>query len=307
MPVVDVGGHDRAERAAARAHEREARALVHLAAVEPEGVAVVAVEVDEHLLGVVQPVDALDLQAQARALRRRPLRSAPVRGRLGERGALAAGHSGGHVAEVGEQAAAPVGADRLGMELDAPHRPLAVGRAHDDAVGGPGDRLEVLGQRLGDAERVVADDREALGDLREERRVVVVDGAHPAVHDLGRVHHLGAGDVADSLVAEADAEQRHLGVADGVGADAEVLRVVGPAGTGRDHDVVEVAARQLAPGGAVVAHDGGLLAVRLGDQLEQVVRERVVVVDEQRLHCVKLPAFENSGHRAVTDPGEASR
>ncbi len=296
-----VRGHDRAERAAAGAHEREARALVDHRAVEPEGVAVVAVEVHEDLLGVVEAVDALDLQAQARALRRRPLLAVAVAGRLRERRALAAGHAGGQVAEVGEQAAAPVGADRLGVELDAPDRPLAVGGSHDHAVGGPGDRLEVLGQRLRDAERVVADHREALGDLGEERRVVVVDGAHPAVHHLGRVHHRRAGAVADPLVAEADAQQRHLGLADRVGADAEVLGIVGPAGAGRDHDVVEVAPRQLAPGGAVVAHDGRLLAVRLRDQLEEVVRERVVVVDQQRLHCVWLPAVDDqvTGRRSA--------
>ena len=111
----------------------------------------VAVEVHEGLLGVVEAVDALDLQAQPRALRQattslRDLRRAD---RLRERPVrLPPVALGGQVAEVGEQAAAPVGADRLGVELDAPDGPRAVGHAHQHAVARPGDRLEVLGQRL---------------------------------------------------------------------------------------------------------------------------------------------------------------
>ncbi len=182
----------------------------------------VAVEVDEDLLGVVDAVDALDLEAQARALRGRPL--ALGRGRRDGRGPLAR-VSERQVAEVGEQMPAPLGLDRLGMELDAPDRPRAVGEPHQHAVAGPGRALELLGQRLGDAERVVAHHLEALGDAGEQRRVVVVDGALAAVHHLGCVHDLAAGEVPDALVAEADAQQRLLGLADGVGADAEVLGV----------------------------------------------------------------------------------
>ena len=42
---------------------------------------------------------------------------------------------------------------------------------------------------------------------------------------------------------------------------------------------------QLLPRRRVVAHDDGLLAVDLGDQLEEVVGVGVVVVDDQRLHA----------------------
>ena len=95
---ADVVGDRRAERPATGAHEGEAGALVEPAAVEPEGVGAVAVEVDEGALGVVEGVQPLHLQLELRpppdALRRpggsawrRRVRTVKRRRRRARRGA----------------------------------------------------------------------------------------------------------------------------------------------------------------------------------------------------------------------------
>ena len=245
LAAVDVVGDRRPERPGGVAHEGEAGAAVEHVAVEPEGVGAGAVEVGEGALGVAGGVEALDPQLEPRAAGDRAARRARVEAH-GARLA-AAGVLDREVAEAGQHRPPVLGADRLGMELQAPLRPLAVGDRHQDPVAGPGDALQRRRQRLLDAERVVADDLELARQAGEDARVLVGDGADPAVHRLRGVDDLGAVHRAEALVAEADAEQRHLGVADRVGADAEVLLAVGVAGPRRDHDVVEVAARAPAP------------------------------------------------------------
>ena len=188
------------------------------------------------------------------------------------------------VAEVLHQAAAVLGADGLGVELDAPQRSLAVSDTHQHAVVGPRDRRKPLGQRPGHAQRVVADRLEALRDPGEQRAAVVVHGAEPAVHHLRRVDHRAAGEAREALVPEADTQDWDPGLHDRLAADPEVARVLGTPRAGRDDDVVEPRARQLGPRRTVVAHDDRILAVRLGEKLEQVERERVVVVQQQGPH-----------------------
>src|SRR4029077_19079263 len=58
----------------------------------------------------------------------------------------------------------------------------------------------------------------------------------------------------------------------------------GPARGRRDEDVDDLQARQLLPVRLVVANHDRLVAVPLRQQLEEVVGERVVIVDQQGLH-----------------------
>ena len=110
------------------------------------------------------------------------------------------------------------------------------------------------------------------------------DLADLAVHDPLAAHDARAADMGEPLVAEADAEHRDLALGEGRAADAEVALALGPPGAGRDDDPVPPVGGQRAPAHLVVAHDDRLLAGDACDQLVEVERVRVVVVDQQRRH-----------------------
>ena len=157
---------------------------------------------------------------------------------------------------------------------------------HQHPVARVRERLELGGQRLLHAQRVVADGLELARNPGEEGRAIVQHGADPAVHDLRRADDAAAVRPAEPLVAEAYPEQRDVGRTDGVRADAEVADVVRSARTRRDHDVLEGELRQLRPAAGVVVQHDRLLAIGLREQLEEVVGERVVVVDQERLQTL---------------------
>ena len=169
------------------------------------------------------------------------------------------------------------------MELDAPQRPRAVLEPHDHLVRRPRRHAQCRGYRADD-QRVVAHGGEALRDAGEQAAPVVVDRAQPAMHDLGRMVDGAAGDLGERLMAEADAEHRHLGALERLQRDADVALVLGAPRAGRDHDVVHRQRRELLPRQVVVAHHDRLVAVDLAQQVEEVERERVVVVDQERAH-----------------------
>ncbi len=288
LAAARLAGDRRPERPAAVAHEGEAGAVVDPAAVEPEGRVGVGEQGREGALGVVEPVEPAQLQLEA------------GRGRPGGRRAVGLGSlrklarprrrrrraPGAEVAEVGQQQAAVLAADRLRVELDPPLRPGAVRERHQNAVVAPGERLELRRQRLLDAERVVADHLEPIRDAAEQRRALVADRAEPPVPRRRRPDDGAAVHPGQPLVAEADAEQRQRAAGDRLGADAEVPLDLGPPRARRDDDVLEVQPGQLVPAGLVVADHQRLDSVHLGQQLEEVVGERVVVVDQQRPHVL---------------------
>ena len=88
----------------------------------------------------------------------------------------------------------------------------------------------------------------------------------------------------ERLVAEADAEHRRARFGEcpdrGAG-DSGLGRRAGP---GRDDHAVRAAREQLVDAGRVVAHNVDLRA-ELAQVLDEVVGERVVVVDDQDLHA----------------------
>ena len=129
-----------------------------------------------------------------------------------------------------EQSQAVLGGDRLGMKLHAPHRPAAVLDPHHDALVGPRGHAALGAEVAGDRERVVAHNREALRDAREQALAVVLDGAQSPVHDDRRAAYRAVEQVTESLVAEAHAEHRDLAEAQDVRADAEVVPALGPPG-----------------------------------------------------------------------------
>ena len=285
---ADVVCEDSRQRAVRVAHEGEATLLTGNAAVKPEGGLAVAEQLGEGRLRVVDPRESLHLQLELRAAGHAIARHArddtapagpAVRANRPSLGVELAGE----VAEVGEQPAAVLGADRLRMELDAPQRALAVGDGHEHAVARARQRLQPPRERLAHAQRVVANGAEFARDPGEQLRAVVQNGAEAPVHHLGRVHDLRAFNPADALVPEAHSQQRDVRAVYHLRAETEVARVIGSPWTGRDDDVVEAEALQLAPVHRIVAEHDRLLAVDLRQQLEEVVGEGVVVVDQQAL------------------------
>src|SRR3954451_10941282 len=164
------------------------------------------------------------------------------------------------------------------MELDADDGQHAVADGHDLSVLGRGADLERVGHpRRG--ERVVAPALERVREAAEEAPAVVRDGARLAVHEAARLADLPAEGFDDRLVAEAHAERRHAlaQAADDLDGGACVLRAARP---GRDE---EMSGRELlGPVGVdlVVADDGHFRAELL-EEVGEVVREAVVVVDEE--------------------------
>ena len=127
----------------------------------------------------------------------------------------------------------------------------------------------------------------------------VLDLAEASVHRASARRDHPAEHVAEALVAEADAEHGDLAEAQDVRADAEVVPALRAARTRREHDRVEVPARQRAPGDHVVVNHDRLLAGDGGEQVKDVVCVGVVVVDQQRAHRLRLQA-EACGRRRQT-------
>jgi hypothetical protein len=127
---------------------------------------------------------------------------------------------------------AAVGQDRFGVELDAHHREVLVAQAHDDPVLGFGGDLQAVGDgRPVDDQRVVAGRLEGVGEVGEEAVTGVGDHRRLAVHHLAGPHDLSAVELADALVAQADAEHRDAPateLVDGGVGDAGVLGAARP-------------------------------------------------------------------------------
>lgn len=190
--------------------------------------------------------------------------------------------------------------DRLGMELDAEQREAAVADSHEDVVaaavgvciGGPGGGQEIWAEAaVADGERVVADGSKGGRKAAQERAVVAGRGAahggDGAVDGAGGgATHNGAVHGAEGLVAEAHGQHR-VGGAQQLGLQRrEVGGVVRRAGPGGQDVGVEGAVRggQRGERGEVVGADDQRrhAAVRQPQQVRQVVRVRVVVVDQQQ-------------------------
>src|SRR5215213_4880529 len=185
--------------------------------------------------------------------------------------------------KVCEQAFAFGREDGFGVELHALNFQTSVAQAHYDSVGSRGGDFETVWQALAlDDERVVAARVEAVFEPLEYGLAVVANLGGLAVDWLGRAHDPAAENLADGLVAEADAEDGD--VAREVGYQLQRhARVVGHARPRRDDDAVgaylpfDFAHRDL----VVAAHDD--LRAQLAEILDEVVRERVVVIYQENL------------------------
>src|SRR5262245_49012511 len=196
--------------------------------------------------------------------------------------------------EVREQRLALPREDRLGMELHALDRELAVAHRHDLAVVRPSRELERLGAALAlDHQAVVARRLERARQAGEEPAPVVVDLRGLAVHQRARAHHTPAEGLADALVPEADAEHRDAALREGADRGDGDAGVGRPARARRDDERVGRAREQLGHGRDVVADDLDVRA-ELAQVLDEVVREGVVVIDHQQPRHQSTPSRARS-------------
>ena len=240
--------------------------------------------------------DRAEIRKRRRACERgarghRPLLCGPRRG---------APLDAGKVEEVDKQLMAVLRGDALGMELHAVHRIAFVLQAHDHAVGGLGGDLQRVGQALAlDHQRMIARGREILRNAGEHALAGVMHFRQLAMHQGRRAHHAAAIDLADGLMAETDAEDRHHrpGACDQLEADAGP---VGIAWARRQHDGLGRLGQHLVDGDLVVAVDARRGA-QFAEEMDEVVGKAVVIID-QRQHGVVLrlwPAPRQGVRRAA--------
>ena len=184
-----------------------------------------------------------------------------------------------------QQVVAVLGQDRLGVELHALDVELAVAQAHDHAVVGAGGDLEHVGDRVGvDDERVVAGGLERVGEPGEHAGALVVDLRGLAVHDRRRPHDVAAVDLADALVAEADARGSGTRPAKVVMTSLDRPASSGRPGPGLMSTASGARASMSSSVKASLRCTTGL-GPQLTEVLDEVVDERVVVVDDEDPGC----------------------
>jgi hypothetical protein len=143
-------------------------------------------------------------------------------------------------------------------------------------------RLEALGQRRVDHQRVVAAHLERVAQAAEDRAAVMLDHGRLAVNRLV-LHHLAAPGLDQRLMAEAHPERgdpRLREAPDRLERDPRLVRRARPR---RDDHPVVAADQQLVDLGVVVAHHLDL-GPELAEVLHEVVGEAVVVVENQDPH-----------------------
>src|SRR3989442_947130 len=194
-------------------------------------------------------------------------------------------HGGvGDVEEVLEQPLAVLRTGGLRVELHAVHRVPAVLHGHDlgvlGAVAAPRRDDEICGQRLGlDHERVVPHPGDRARDPVEQFVPLVHHRARLAVHEACGAHHFAAERLPDRLMAQTDAEGRPFARGGGDQGDGEA-RLVRRARAGREHRRGGLEAEHVRHAEGVVAVHYRLLP-QLAEVLHQVVREGVVVVEDE--------------------------
>src|SRR5260370_26269852 len=124
----------------------------------------------------------------------------------------------------------------------------------------------------------------------EERSTGGPHGAFLSVTRLGRPSHVCGVVRPDSLVPEATTQNRQARLGDDLGTDTKIVSPIRAAGTRRNHDIVDRKRANFPPARLVVTQDQRLLLIRLGQIVNQVPCEGIVVVYNERLHVsLRLP------------------
>ena len=156
-----------------------------------------------------------------------------------------------------------------------------------------------------DHQRMVPRGREVLRDAGEHAFSRVVDLRQFAVHQGGGANHAAAIDLADGLMAETDAEDRHHGPRAGNQLEADA-GPVGIARPGRQHDRLRRLGQDLIHGDLVVAIDARRSA-QFAEEMDEVVGEAVVVIDKRQHRVVlRFASYAPSRRAAAGRPQGAT-
>src|SRR4051794_29722437 len=99
-------------------------------------------------------------------------------------------------------------------------------------------------------------------------------------------------------MTETHAKQRHIGFFNNVRAETEVIRLLWMTRSWRDHYSVELLLLELIPGNLVIFHDERRLVANFCKEMNEIVSERVVVIDDHQSHAApdhERFSFENKG------------
>jgi len=103
--------------------------------------------------------------------------------------------------------------------------------------------------------------------------------AHLPVHRFD-LSYLAAEQAGNPLMTEANTQNRHTRIQDGVARDAEIPFAIRPSWSGRDDYAAEVELANLNPIHLVVANDDRHFAGNRRNGMDQVESERIVVIDD---------------------------
>ena len=166
------------------------------------------------------------------------------------------------------------------MKLDTLGWVNLVPEPHDDIVIGPCGYVEGFRKTLGiDNERMVTRGNEAVRHVAENTVAAVPNETGLSVHQAGGVHDAAAEGCSDCLVSQANTEYRNISgnAPNKVNGDTGVLR---PTRTRRDQHAAWCHRDNVFDGKVIVAKNSYLVIAR-GNEVDQVVGERVIVVKNE--------------------------
>src|SRR5438093_3807259 len=187
---------------------------------------------------------------------------------------------GSKTQEVTEKFFAGTGQNGFRMELHAFDAKGAVAKAHDLSLRGLSGDFQTGGERLApDDQRMVARRFKRVGQIAKDRLLIMTDHRRLAMHQTFGANHLSAKCFSDALMTKTDTENRNgpRQTFDGVDGNPCFFRRAWPR---RDHNALRLECRNLIDGHGVVPDHFQFLA-QFAKILDQVIGERVVIVDDQ--------------------------
>ncbi len=131
---------------------------------------------------------------------------------------------------------------------------------------------------------MIANGAESLGNAGKQFVAVMYDFGASPMHWFGGANHASAEVLRDPLMSQADAEQRNLRFRNRLRRNTEIARIFRTSRAGRNDQAVEIEPLDLFPRQLIVPNHDGCALPDAGDEVHQVVGERIVVVDDQRGH-----------------------